>query len=273
MPLPRSLAGQLALLLVAALVAAQALGFALFAQERGTAYREAYREGVAARLVSLIRLIEDSPAELHERIAATASTAFLRVSLGEAAGVAENAGSGAEAVAARLASALARPAGGARGAGRRPRAGGRAGSPSPAGRPRSGVHPQAAGRSGPLAGGAQATQALDEHRVVRLGVGTVDDAPEQLVIPRRGDAQFGADGLFFGPGVPSPLGLEGEDRAVTVGQGHTLTLTPRPRPTPRTRRADRRRPARRRRDRVRSRATTTIRSADATHRAIPAGRS
>ena len=68
MPLPRSLAGQLALLLVAALVAAQALGFALFAQERGTAYREAYREGVAARLVSLIRLIEDSPAELHERI-------------------------------------------------------------------------------------------------------------------------------------------------------------------------------------------------------------
>ena len=114
MPLPRSLAGQLALLLVAALVAAQALGFALFAQERGTTYREAYREGVAARLVSLIRLIEDSPAELHERIAATASTAFLRVSLGEAAGVAENAGSGAEAVAARLASALARPAGGAR---------------------------------------------------------------------------------------------------------------------------------------------------------------
>lgn len=108
---PRSLAGQLALLLVGALVAAQALGFALFARERGTAYREAYREGVAARLVSVVRLIEDSPAELDARIAATASTAFLRVALDDAPQVAETSGPGADLVAARLASALARDAG------------------------------------------------------------------------------------------------------------------------------------------------------------------
>ncbi len=108
---PRSLAGQLALLLAAAVIAAQALGFALFARERGTAYREAYREGVAARLVSLVRLIEDSPAELDARIAATASTAFLRVALGDLPQVAETAGPGAAAVSARLAAALARPAG------------------------------------------------------------------------------------------------------------------------------------------------------------------
>ena len=113
-PLPRSLAGRLALLLVAALVVAQALGFALFARERGTAYREAYREGVAARLVALVRLIEDSPAELHDRIAATANASYLRVALADEPQVAENAGPGGEAVAARLAAVLARPVAGIR---------------------------------------------------------------------------------------------------------------------------------------------------------------
>ena len=68
---PRGLAGQLVLLLVGALVVAQVSGFALFARERVTAYREAYREGVAARLVALVRLIEDSPAEKSQRPADT----------------------------------------------------------------------------------------------------------------------------------------------------------------------------------------------------------
>ena len=106
--LPRSLGGQLALLLVSALVAAQALGFALFTQERGSAYRAAYREGAAARLVSLVQLIEDSPAELHARIAATASSAFLRVALADTAQEDENAGPGAEAASARMAATLSR---------------------------------------------------------------------------------------------------------------------------------------------------------------------
>ena len=107
--LPRSLGGQLALLLVAALVAAQALGLALFAQERGSAYRAAYREGAAARLASLVRLIEDSPPELHARIAATASTALLRVALADAPQEEGSAGPGADAVSASLAAALSRP--------------------------------------------------------------------------------------------------------------------------------------------------------------------
>ena len=106
---PRSLAGRLALLLVAALLAAQGLGFALFARERVTAYRDAYREGVAARLVALVRLIEDSPAELHDRIAATANASYLRVGLAEEAQVPENAGPASSAVATRLAAVLARP--------------------------------------------------------------------------------------------------------------------------------------------------------------------
>lgn len=110
MTAPRGLTGQLVLLLVAALVVAQVSGFALFARERVTAYREAYREGVAARLVALVRLIEDSPAELHDRIAATANASYLRVALADEPQVAENAGPGGETVAARLAAVLARPA-------------------------------------------------------------------------------------------------------------------------------------------------------------------
>ncbi len=109
--LPRSLGGQLALLLVAALLVAQALGLALFARERGSAYRAAYRENAAARLVSLVQLIEDSPSELHGRVAATASSAALRVTLAAEAQVSENAGPDADAVSARLAAALARDAG------------------------------------------------------------------------------------------------------------------------------------------------------------------
>lgn len=109
--LPRSLGGQLALLLVAALVAAQVLAFALFARERGSAYREAFRDGATARLVSLVQLIEDSPPELHARIAATANSAFLRVVLADAAQETSSAGPDAAATAARLAAALGRDGG------------------------------------------------------------------------------------------------------------------------------------------------------------------
>ncbi|MBC7800319.1 MAG: hypothetical protein H7Z10_06840, partial [Gemmatimonadaceae bacterium] len=108
--LPRSLASQLALLLIAALMLALVLAFILFARERGTAYRDAYREGVAARLVSLVRLIDDSPADLHDRIAATASSVFLRVALADAPQVPEDTGPRAEAVSARLRTSLERPA-------------------------------------------------------------------------------------------------------------------------------------------------------------------
>ena len=106
--LPRSLAGRLALLLAAALVIAQVLSFALIARERGSAYREAYREGATARLVSLVRLIEDSPASLDARIAATANTALFRVALTDAPQVEASAGPGAELVSARLADSLSR---------------------------------------------------------------------------------------------------------------------------------------------------------------------
>lgn len=107
---PRSLAGQLALVLVGALVAAQAVAFGLFARERVEAYRDAYREGVSARLASLVRLIEDSPPELHQRIAATANSSLLRISFAARAVVATDPDpdSASNVVAARLAELLAR---------------------------------------------------------------------------------------------------------------------------------------------------------------------
>lgn len=78
---PKSLAGRLAALLVLTLVAAQLVGFALFAGERVTAFRNAYREDLLTRLVSLVQLLEETPPELHQRLVATASSALLRVAL------------------------------------------------------------------------------------------------------------------------------------------------------------------------------------------------
>jgi len=111
---PRSLARRLALLLVLTLVAAQALTFALFARERVEALRETYREDLFARFVSLVRLIEDAPPDLHERLAATASSSFLRVGFAAEPAVTENAGRPSGWIAAQLASALGRPSGSVR---------------------------------------------------------------------------------------------------------------------------------------------------------------
>ena len=78
---PRSLAGRLAALLVVTLILAQFVTFILFAGERVSAFRGAYREDLLVRLVSLVALIEEAPPELHERLLATASSTVLRVSL------------------------------------------------------------------------------------------------------------------------------------------------------------------------------------------------
>lgn len=113
---PRSLAGRLALLLVVALLAAQALAFALFARERVEAYREAYRESVGVRLASLVRLIEDSPPELHDRISQTAGSALLRLSIDDAPTIsqADSIGEVSSGAATRLAELLSRSVGNVR---------------------------------------------------------------------------------------------------------------------------------------------------------------
>ena len=78
---PRSLAGRLALLLVVTLVLAQVVTFALFAGERVSAFRGAFREDLFMRIVTLVELLDESPPELHERLVATASSPMFRIQL------------------------------------------------------------------------------------------------------------------------------------------------------------------------------------------------
>ena len=70
---PSSLAGQLALLLLLALVVAQGIAIALFAAERSEAVHHAHRENVIARAGTVARLLREAPPELHEAILAAAS--------------------------------------------------------------------------------------------------------------------------------------------------------------------------------------------------------
>jgi signal transduction histidine kinase len=79
--LPRSLAGQLAGLLILTLVIAQIVSFSLFAGERVAAFHNAYREDLFVRIVSLVELLEEAPPSLHDRLVATASSPFFRISL------------------------------------------------------------------------------------------------------------------------------------------------------------------------------------------------
>ena len=66
--LPRSLAGQMIALLLLALVAAQGVTLAIYLDERRHAVRAAERAQVISRLVSVVRLLGDTPPELSERI-------------------------------------------------------------------------------------------------------------------------------------------------------------------------------------------------------------
>ncbi len=71
--LPRSLAGQMIALLLLALVVAQGVTLAIYLDERRHAVRAAERAQVISRLVSVVRLLGDTPPELSERITRTAS--------------------------------------------------------------------------------------------------------------------------------------------------------------------------------------------------------
>ncbi|MCY4550748.1 MAG: ATP-binding protein [Defluviicoccus sp.] len=78
---PKSLAGQLTLLLLLALAAAQGVAVALFAWERMEALRDAHRDDAVARTATVARLIGDTPPALHESVIAAASTDLARFSL------------------------------------------------------------------------------------------------------------------------------------------------------------------------------------------------
>ena len=78
---PRSLAGQLTLLLLLALAAAQGVAVALFAWERMEALRDAHRDDAVLRTATVARLLGDTPPALHDSVIAAASTELARFSL------------------------------------------------------------------------------------------------------------------------------------------------------------------------------------------------
>jgi signal transduction histidine kinase len=71
----------LAALLVLTLIMAQVVSLVLFTGERISAFREAYRENLVTRLVSLVQLLEEAPPELHPRLVDTASSPGLRIAV------------------------------------------------------------------------------------------------------------------------------------------------------------------------------------------------
>ena len=104
---PKSLAGQLTLLLLLALALAQGVAVALFAWERIEALRDAHRDNAVARAATVVRLLRDTPPALHDAVIAAASTGITRFSLAAEPVVVETGtGEGAAAVARELDAAL-----------------------------------------------------------------------------------------------------------------------------------------------------------------------
>ena len=109
---PKSLAGQLTLLLLLALAAAQGVAVALFAWERLEALRDAHRDDAVLRTATVARLLGDTPPELHDSVIAAASTDLARFSLtGEPVVGETGAGERAAAIANDLSAALGVDAG------------------------------------------------------------------------------------------------------------------------------------------------------------------
>ncbi len=77
----RSLAGQLALLLLITLGVAQGVAVALFAWESIEAARHAHRDNAVVRTATVARLLGDTPPGLHASVIAAASTELTRFSL------------------------------------------------------------------------------------------------------------------------------------------------------------------------------------------------
>lgn len=76
-----SLSGQLILLVVAALVVAQAISLFLFADERSLAIRAALGFEAAGRAANVARLIEEAPRDLHQSILRAANSPLIRFDL------------------------------------------------------------------------------------------------------------------------------------------------------------------------------------------------
>ncbi len=82
-----SLTGQLVLLIIAALVVAQAISLWLFVDERSMAVRAALGFEAAGRAANVARLIEEAPVDLHDAILRAATSGLVRFSLSDKAEV------------------------------------------------------------------------------------------------------------------------------------------------------------------------------------------
>lgn len=78
---PRSLAGQLSVLLIAAVLVAQVVTLGFFAESRRSAIDAAAREQVLGRIATLANLIEETPAGQRDRILGALSTSRLSYSV------------------------------------------------------------------------------------------------------------------------------------------------------------------------------------------------
>ncbi|MBR9653609.1 two-component sensor histidine kinase, partial [Thalassobius aquimarinus] len=76
-----SLRGQLVLLILAALAAAQAISLWLFVDERSLAIRAALGFEAAGRAANVARLIEEAPSDLHASILRAANSPLVRFDL------------------------------------------------------------------------------------------------------------------------------------------------------------------------------------------------
>ena len=81
---PRSLLGQLALLILGAFFAAQAISIWLFADERGAAIRAAQRFETVERAEAVSRALETAPTESRASILAAVNSRLVRFSVGDA---------------------------------------------------------------------------------------------------------------------------------------------------------------------------------------------
>ncbi|KZL19029.1 Sensor protein CpxA [Pseudovibrio axinellae] len=90
--LPRRLAPQLILLLLAALILAQALSFVLLGRERQYALANLARDNALSRTANVVRLLESTPPDLHRQVLRTVSNSRTRFTIGEAPTVAKSGG-------------------------------------------------------------------------------------------------------------------------------------------------------------------------------------
>lgn len=76
---PKSLSGQLIVLVLLALVIGEAASLVVFVTERRVALEGANRAQIVARVVTLVRLLAETPADLHGRMILTANSSDIRL--------------------------------------------------------------------------------------------------------------------------------------------------------------------------------------------------